>query len=68
MARPHSDSPRDIVFKFRMTLEEYQELYSFSDKMKQSKSKTIRKALEKYYSENQSKIFDDSQPMLPGIE
>ena len=68
MARPYSENPRGIVFKLRMTQKEYEELYQFSDRLKQSKSRTIRKALTKYYSENKPTDISDDQPMLPGLE
>lgn len=64
MARPRSEKPRNIEFKIRMSLEEYEELYKFSKNMHQSKTRTVRQALERYYSEKQ----DKDQQMLPDVE
>lgn len=61
--------PKNITVSIQMAREDYQKLYKFSEKKGQPKTKTIREALERYYSDEKIDVIDnDSQPMLPGIE
>lgn len=53
--RPSKDNKRDVVFKIRLTTEEYQMLTEISQQMGLTKSAVIRKEILAYYEKGGEK-------------